>query len=315
MAKKPEDEFEITDDDIKGISNGADVVDAVVEDETLPDKGEVKDATFEASETLKEELEALRKQNEELDAEGKRVADALAAERRAREEDAAKSAATQSELSDTRLQTIGNALAANEMSLRDAEARQVAAYEAGDFKSVAAINREITQLETKRQRMEEGKNALEIQIERDKEAPKQQRQPTLDDWFETLPTSQRDWAKTHREWFSSPAKNAKVMAAHYAATEDEGLREGSTKYFEYIETQLGIRQAPAADIDDTPAPARRQAPAAPVSRDDVSTSTGRPKSGKIRLPPEMVEAAQISGMSPSEYWAAMTPEERARVRH
>lgn len=319
MAKKaPADEFEITDDDLSTIGGkkAADpaVIDADAEVVTKPDAAEI-DPGFEASESLKEQLETLKKQNEEAEAHAKEVEAALATERQATATERAKTAVQATQLVDSRLETVARAIEADDARMKDAKVRQIAAMTEGDYAKSADIGAEMAEIAANKQRHEEGRNQLELQIERAKEAPPQKsQQEQLTEWINGLPSAQRDWGHQHRNLFEDPVMARKVALAHNDAVLND-IAEGSAKYFEHIETRLGLRQPVEQEIvtqrrDTAP-------PAAPVSRGSTSMANGKTLTdGKVRLPPEMAEAATISGLTPREYWDAMTPEEKARVtRH
>lgn len=312
MAKKPEDEFVITDDDVGGLGskdkNGAEVVEAVIE----PTKDGPE---FEASESLKDQLDDLKRLQEEDRKRADESERALAAERQGREADRAKASKAETELVDSRLQTIGNALEKNDMSLKDAKSRFAAALTEGDYSKASDVQSEIADFAVKKQRLEEGRNQIELQIERAKETPPPPAVPAdpVQAFIDKLPDTQRGWANDHREWFTSQSKNARVVAAHYKAVEDKGFREGSPQYFAHIEQELGLREPEVVAEPERTVERRQAPPAAPVERSAPNSSGARQSNGKIRLPAAYVEAAMISGLTPEQYWAAMTPEERARI--
>ena len=322
MTKKPEDdEFAITDADVAGLGV-TDPARAAPDASTLPvDATEAtpapetkdSDAAFEASESLQQQLAELKKLNEELEAETERRNAELAKTREALEAESQKANQVQTQLSDSRIQTVANMLAANEISTKDAKARYAEAMSEGDWTKAADVQQEMADLSVKKQRLEEGRNALESELERAKDAPRVAADP-VQGFIDQLPAEQREWANAHKEWFQTPAKNAKVVAAHYEAVTDEGLREGSRQYFDYIERKLGLKTDP--DQSQPQQPRSASAPAAPPSRGSVSMATGSRSNsgGKFRLSPSEVEAARISGVSNIEYYQGMTPEQQAAAR-
>jgi hypothetical protein len=56
----------------------------------------------------------------------------------------------------------------------------------------------------------------------------------------TVPT--QNWIRQHREWVSNPAKNAKLVEAHFNAKDEHGLEPDSDAYFEHVERRVGIRK-------------------------------------------------------------------------
>ena len=319
MAKKAdEDEFSITDDDIAalGVTNNGESVDeaaAPVDATEAAANPEVKedDVAFEASESLKQQLDEMKRLNEELEAENQRRTAEVSQTKEALQAESQKANQAQTLLSDSRLQTVANMLAANEASTKDAKARYAQAMAEGDWTKAADVQQEMADLSVKKQRLEEGRNALETEIERAKEAPARTPADPVQGFIDQLPPEQRAWANDHKEWFQTPAKNAKVVAAHYEAVTDEGLREGSKQYFDFIERRLGLKADPGISQQRQPS-----APAAPVSRASTSMANGSRTNngGKFRLSPAEVEAARISGVSNIEYYQGMSPEQQAAAR-
>lgn len=122
------------------------------------------------------------------------------------------------------------------------------------------------------------------------------------------------WVKNHREFIVDPAKHRKMIAAHELAMAD-GLVADSDEYFDAIEETLKVKAAPREEVklDDDPTadtaaapaakPGRQAAPAsAPVARSGNGTNgTSSGSRRTMKLSPEQVEAAAISGLTVEEY--------------
>jgi hypothetical protein len=128
-----------------------------------------------------------------------------------------------------------------------------------------------------------------------------------------------------REWLQdNPAARQHVAALNDLHREalDAGHTDTSPRYFDYMNDRLASlsaqHPAPGAhvieDMQKTVAQEKqpqRQPPesaglnasyvSAPVSRDTVSYSTGRPSNGRITLTPQDIEYAKIAGVTPTEY--------------
>lgn len=282
MADKKNDEIEIEDD--------VPLDQAVTVDLGAPEKGNGKDPApadtggeTDGAESLREQLAAER--NRRIEAER------LAAE------NATKVRASEGSLQDSRVATIDNAIAAQQAAQKDLRSRLIAAKQSGDFETEADLDIEIAASATKLQRLTEGKNALESEIEARKNAPAVN---DVENYVRTLANPRaRAWVREHPEVVQDRAKTEALTQAHFDAIA-EGYAEGSKAYFGYIEQEMGY--ADPAPVD--PAPAARQerkqaAPAAPPSRGGSQSADRR--DSQITLTPEQREAARISGISDVEY--------------
>jgi hypothetical protein len=263
-----------------------------VEDEILIDQDAGKDADApvveESPEELKAQLAEIRKNAETT----QRQLDEERAQR-AREK---QSAAV--ELTDTRLQTISNAMDATAGQIKEAQAKRRAALEAGDWDAEATASDELMALKVKQSRLNEGKTAIEQQMEAAKAAPAD----PVDAYVSHLAPAAASWVRSHPEVVTDPRKNAKLTAAHWDAV-GEGLAMNSPEYFAHIEERMGYgeRQRQEEPRRDNPQAERRQAaPAAPPSR-DVPNGNGQTRTTQIRLSAGEREAARMSGMTDIEY--------------
>ena len=206
------------------------------------------------------------------------------------------------------LTAIGTAEAEGDAAARDLEH----AVAESDTKGMVDAQRRMSRAESRKAQLEDGKAQMEaaaaIAKERAKAAPEQER-PTLEGYIESMTNlmpSQKTWLKSHPELLTDQRKNTRLGAAHFDA-EDKGLVAGTDSYFQFLEERLGYREAQKPvvndeDEDDEPVQHRRQPlVSAPVSRDTVSTTSGKPSSSKITLSPEQREAARIAGVDEITY--------------
>ena len=113
--------------------------------------------------------------------------------------------------------------------------------------------------------------------------------------------SQKTWLKEHPDALTDQRKNTRLAAAHFEA-EDQGLQPGTTSYFQFLDERLGYKKAPTMKTDDDEGEDQRSPiVSAPVSRETVSATTGRPSNSRITLTPEQREAARMSGIDEITY--------------
>lgn len=239
------------------------------------------------------------------------------ADRRLNEERAQREAdkrSAKTEVSDARLRTVTSALEASDTAARDLKGRLAAAYEAGDGKQIAELTLESSLLAAKRQRLEEGKSALESLIEQEKTSPQMPTDP-IEDYTRGLAPRAKAWVKSHAEVVTDPVKRNELERAHWRA-KGMGYQEGSDDYFQYIEGEMGYGER--FEVDEQPEqrvqqqPTRRTPPpAAPVSR-DASGGNGASRPNQVRLTAAEREAARIAGMSDTEYARQKLAIERER---
>jgi hypothetical protein len=118
---------------------------------------------------------------------------------------------------------------------------------------------------------------------------------------------ERTFLLQHPELVMDRQKNVRLEAAWLDAN-DQGLRRGSPQFMQYIEQRLGFRQERSDDDVNTFEPDNRESgrrvnTSAPVSRDGVNLTNGRPRpnNGSIMLSPEEREIARNSGLTDIEY--------------
>lgn len=305
MAKSDKTKVE---DDIEDIALPEDQPEPVTVDlaaEEAPGGGGAAPSEPSPEDDMQAQLEAARREKAEADRRAE-AAEQRAAEERRRYE--AESRQSKAELSDTRLATISNAMEANAAQIRDLKAQRRAALEGGNFEAEESLTDQLMELSTKRQRLQEGKTALEQQIEHERNAPKT---PSADDalanWKNQLSPASRQWVDSHPEVTRDPIKLRKLGAAHQAATDLEGLDADTPEYFDYINERMGFAEP---ETQPQRRASRASAPAAPPSRSAPSASTGKLTGSQVRLSPAERDAARIAGLSDAEYAQSMVELER-----
>lgn len=299
MAKDQNNEFPEIEDDLPVDRAGAKTDVAITIDAPEGDP-----AAHASGDAVEEGVEVLKAQ--------------LAAERAARAQDRAAKVQTDQELAQTRVSArdshhiaITNSIELTKTKLDNIEASLAAAMEGADYKTVAKLQREIASEQSKLDQLENGRVAIEEQIQRGKEQPKvEQRQPqqqrvlSVDEQAEAFAArleqqgtpASAQWLRAHKGVMARPQKLA-------AADEDakfSGIAPETPEYFAHIEKFLGLgqqqRSAPAAQQ-------RRPAiVAAPSNRDATSLATGRPTNSRvINLTLRQQEMAAAMEMTNEEY--------------
>jgi hypothetical protein len=108
-----------------------------------------------------------------------------------------------------------------------------------------------------------------------------------------LTEAKRQFVRAHPEMLDNPANGA----LHFQAL-DLGHADDSPEYFAHIEKGLAANKVEKPTPQPQPKPQSREprgpTVSAPVSRESISISTGRPVDTKIRLTPEQREAARFT---------------------
>lgn len=268
----------------------------IVDDGSQPPPAQAAADPDEGAEPSVDEIKA---QLARLKADHDRAQADLAAERQ-------KSKQTATELSDSRLTTIARSIEATDVQIKDANARRRAALEAGDWDAESTANDELTELKIKRSDLNRGKDALAREIEGGKA---QANIDPVEQQIQSLSPVSQGWARQHTDLFRDPQKFEKLVRADFSARAD-GITPDTPEYFQRLDERMGYAQPVVEEVAVT-TPIRRPstpaAPAAPPSRSAAASPNGRP--GVVRLTPDEIEAARITGMSPTEY---ATEKERLR---
>lgn len=202
----------------------------------------------------------------------------------------------QKEAYDSQADAISSALAAAQAEADKAQLDIENAISLGDAKGQAEAQRRMSMATANLARLQDGKEAAEA---RAKEPPAQTGDP-IDTWG--MPPITTTWLKNHRPWLTDPDK-LDELRWHQLQAKRAGLQPHTKEFLEFIEVQIGEREAPEAEVEVEKEPVvKKKEPvvSAPVSR-NVPTVNGKPRSGKVTLTPKEVEAARISGITPEEY--------------
>lgn len=264
-----------------------------IEKETpAPDAGvKVVETKTENAAPENEALKDLQSQFDTLKADSEREkADKAAALQRAHEAEAAwkraeqERDATRTEVTESRLDTVEQGIAAAKSEADAAEAAWVDAQEKGDWKRAASEQRKMASAEARKVQLETAKADLEIaktqapQRRTEQPAPQLTPQQKTEMFISSQKPSVGEWLRKHPdEAFmlanqTDPRRVAKINAAHMSAIA-EGYDEGSAEYFTHVEKQLA---PPAAPKPLSPQPPKRgaSAPVAPVQNGSGGTSGG-----------------------------------------
>jgi len=241
----------------------------------------------EGIETLKAQLERER-------------AARIAAEKHAREVSEVATKA-QSEVHDSNLSLVINAIETLKQSQESLKASYRDALAAGDFERAADAQSNMATAAAKLLQLEQGKEALE-------QAPKPKAPPAPSsfDPVETLASQlsprSADWIRRNPTFVTDKMAYQRMLAAHNLAVAD-GIAVDTDEYFDAIETTLRIKRAePRTAADDATAEAakvtqRRSAP--PVSA-PVARGTGQ-RPNVVRLTAAEREMASAMKMTEQEY--------------
>lgn len=194
---------------------------------------------------------------------------------------------------------------------RDAAKKELkVAGEAGEWGAVAEAQDKLSSASARLVSLQDGKDAFEARREELKNAkpePKQEivQGDPVENYIEKMPnlgSREKDWLRGHKDYLTDTEKNTYLGAAHFKAMK-AGHARGSDAYFQSIEQELGLREAPKAEpsIEQDEPETRNSNVAAPPSREAPSMTDGKPLSNKVTLSPAQREAAKNSGISEIEY--------------
>ena len=183
----------------------------------------------------------------------------------------------------------------------------------GDFDRAAEIQEAMSMNSAKLLQLEHGLNEMKnrVPVQPVTPPPVAAHEMTVDDLIARVNTPlSKNWLMNNKQHLPD-GRAIRIMSRAHEDAIDMGIIPESPEYFAMVESRLGInrQQAPAqapayqdSALSTASAPTqRRTSPAAaPVSRSPANSSGTRQNT--IRLTPEEVEAAKISGLSPKEYW-------------
>jgi hypothetical protein len=261
----------------------------------------VDDSASGADRSGKDVDKALKKLNKKLEKERKARVEAQTIARQASEQ----ARVATNEASDSNLHLVNGAI---ESVRRDQEALKAHLRDAmavGDYDRAAQVQEQMTANITNLRQLERG-------FEEMKQQPRLAPQPvsnelTVDNLMTQVTPKSAEWLKKNRDHLPDQ-RSIRVMARAHEDAVDYGIQPESDAYFAFVENRLGInnksrRSIPEVDNVMSEASGKKQKrsapPSAPVSRSPID-SPNRP--GVIHLTKAEVEAAQISGITPHEYY-------------
>lgn len=218
----------------------------------------------------------------------------------------------QTEVQETNLQLIENAIGAHKQTIEVIQGEIADAMAAGDFNAFAQLQTKLARVTNEQMTLENGLDSL-------KNAPKPTAPtpPPADDPVERmasqLTAKSAAWVRAHPDFARDPRKQQRLLAAHnLVVTEDNAPELDSPDYFAAIEQRLGVGAAPAARArapadDDTEVALSDGARAQGGRGTDTSPPAAPARNGgggaprTVRLTQAEVEAAEMSGMTPAEY--------------
>lgn len=211
-----------------------------------------------------------------------------------------------SEVQDTNLQLIHSAMDGTKRNGDALKGLYAQALQAGAFDRAAEIQEQMSLNSAKLLQLENGRAALQARLD----SPEPQHQNTVDPVEQVasqLSPRSAMWVRNHPQCITDKRLYQKMVGAHNIAMAD-GYTPDSDAYFDFIETQIGFKRAPArnvdVDVDDpmsaasAPAVKRNAPPAAPSSRAAGSSNS---RSGTVQLSREEREVASMMGMSAEDY--------------
>lgn len=218
---------------------------------------------------------------------------------------------------DTEKELLNNSLASAQAAQVAAKAAFKVAFDAGDPEAMAEANAQIARAATDIRNYEGAVAQFDNDTQTAEREPVRQEQnqdtsiEAAIDRDPKLLGPERDWLKSHTEVLTDPKVNRKLGVAYDEALE-KGLRRGTPAYFEFLDDRLGYAEANTSGDNRTEE--RASIMAAPVSRDNRSSTTGqRLSSSQVKLTPQQREMAVLMGISDTEYARGFQQMEADRI--
>lgn len=274
------------------------VIEDVKEEAKEPEKkGKMPE---EGIDELKRMLEAER----EMRAEAERIAQQNAELAQAAAQQAQKA---EKNVQDSNLQLLTNAIDTFQKDNDNLKSQIRDALQAGDYDKAADLQSAMSMNNAKLLQLQNGRAALQERLAQPVQPvpPPQtfQRKDAVEELASQLSPRSASWIRAHPECARDTKMFNKMVGAHNFAIA-EGYIPDSDAYFDYIESQLGFRQAKtdepeqeALSAASAPITSRSAPPPAPSSR--AASGSGRPN--VVRLTQQEREMAQMMGMSPEDY--------------
>jgi hypothetical protein len=245
------------------------------------------------------------------------------AERRANDAtQQARQASQQSERSvaESQLDAVKNALASQSTQLKSMSTAKAAALQEGNFDKAAELDADMAIMGGEIAQLRAGQAELERRVK--EPAPDAGRQPqqqqseyeTRENFIRGQPPKIQQWLRGPNgdRYFSDRAFQQKVASAADYAAKVKNLAVDSQDYIDFIETDLGLRQAADQTPTPTPTPSNGQGRVADNGARMTTAPAGGSTGGAIRanadgsttvyLTPAEKEQARRDGISESD-WA------------
>lgn len=246
-------------------------------------------------------------------AETKRKAEESEAARRRAEAEAqtarAEAAGLRSEADASRLETITTAHDAAVAEIATAKREWKEAQEAGEYEKAADAQEKLADAVARKRELERGKAELEAAGKKPATRNEEHQDP-VEAYIGQFSSRMQAWLRDHKDFVTDRKKNLLAIAADTKATASD-IQRDTDEYFEFIETELGLRADEGNDGNDgdqpepvvrQPPAQRRQAPplAGRPSRQPPSAN-GRQNPREVHLSAAEVEMAELSGLTRAEY--------------
>lgn len=254
----------------------------------------------EGIEELKKMLEAER----ELRAEAERIAKKNAEIAQFAAQHAQKS---EKSVQDSNLQLIVNAIDTFHKDNENLKAQIRDAMASGDYDKAADLQSAMSMNNAKLLQLENGKAALQEKLAQPVQPippmPTIERRDAVEELASQLSPRSAQWIRAHPECARDTKMFNKMVGAHNFAI-SEGYVPDSDAYFDYIESQLGYKQAKIDDsaseiVSEASKPVQNRSAPPPAPSTRAASGSGRPT--VVRLTSEEREMAQMMGMSPEDY--------------
>lgn len=211
-----------------------------------------------------------------------------------------------------------------ETKVKDLERQYEEALDLGENKKLVSINSEMLDAKIKLRSLTGAKEGYEKWKDSrkdfwDKKRKEVERTAQIDpDAFnaDDYTSEALTWINKHPEFKTDKKFRSRAVGAHHIA-EAEGIKVDTPEYFEFIEKQLGLgdngatEEDESAEADAMSAAAKVDAPAKkPAQKFQTQLPPSRDAGGQQRQGSQRIkklsaaekEAADISGMTPEEYW-------------